>query len=96
LREDKVSLIDETLFEQFTIMLVVKFPDKESLSNLVNFESRKGICSFFPRVVKALTTFPKQDKEKFIFFVYSKDYPRTYVFLTFSLPAKSMRHNLEE
>ncbi len=45
-------------------------------------------------MVKALTTFPKQDKDKLIFFAYSNVCPLTPLFLIFSLPARSMKHNL--
>ncbi len=49
--------------EQLTIIEVLNFPDKESLSSLVSLESLKGIWSVFLRVTKALITFPKQDNE---------------------------------
>jgi hypothetical protein len=42
---------------------VKKFPVKESLRSRVNFESLKGICSALLRVVSALITFPKHERE---------------------------------
>ena len=66
-----------------TIIDVKKFPDNEFLSILVSLLSLNGIWSVFDRVVSALITLPKQDREKLIFFVYSKDYPVTPDLLTF-------------
>ena len=68
---------------QLTIKDVMNLPVKESFSNLVNFESLKGIWSDFFRVTKALMTFPKQDREKLIFLVSSKVSPLTPALLTF-------------
>lgn len=49
---------------------VMKLPVSESFSNLVNFESRKGMWSVLLLVVSALITFPRQEREVFIFLVY--------------------------
>ena len=61
--EEMVSFRKDYDEEQFTIIEVKKFPTKESFSNLVSLESRKGICVLLFLVVKALITFPRQDKE---------------------------------
>ncbi len=61
--------------EQLTMMEVIKLPVSESLSNLVNLESLKGIWSAFPLVVSALITLPRQESEVLIFFVSSNDSP---------------------
>ena len=90
--EDKLSYYVPYYDEQFTINDVLKRPDKESFSNLVNFESLKGIWSFFFLVTNALITFPKQDNEKLIFLVSSKAYRDTPALFIFSLPAKSIKH----
>ena len=80
---------------QLTIKDVINLLVKEYLSNRVSLESLKGIWSVFFLVTKALMTFPKQDREKFIFFVSSKAYPLTPALLTFSLPAKSIKQSFD-
>jgi len=65
LRDDIVYCLQEGNIEQVTITLVIEFPDNDSWSTRVNFESRKGIC-YCPRL-KAYIAFPKQDKDRFIF-----------------------------
>jgi hypothetical protein len=44
--------------------------DNESFKILVNFEFRYGICS--DPFVKECITFPRQERDKLIFFVYSR------------------------
>ena len=56
--------------EQLTMMDVMKLPVRESFSNLVSLESRKGMWSVLLRVVRALMTLPRQEREVFIFLVY--------------------------
>lgn len=46
-----------------TIIDVKKLPDRESFRILVNLESLNGMWSVLLLVVRALITFPKQDKE---------------------------------
>lgn len=79
--------------EQFTIIEVMKLPVKESFKIRVSLESRKGICYDLLRVVKAFMTFPRQEREQFIFLVYSKATPLVPDLQTFSLPAKSIKHS---
>ncbi len=74
------------------IIEVFVYPDNESLSILVSLEFLYGIWSEF--VVRACTTLPKHDKDKFIFLASYKVWPFTPLFLTFSDPAKSMKHSL--
>jgi hypothetical protein len=49
--------------EQLTMTEVMKLPVSESFKIRVSFESRKGICSDLLRVVRALITLPKQERE---------------------------------
>ena len=70
-----VSLMNCSEIEQFTIIEVMKLPVKESFSSLVNFESLNGIWSVLFLVVRALMTLPRQERDEFIFFVYSKASP---------------------
>lgn len=56
--------------EQLTMIDVMKLPVRESFSSLVSFESLKGIWSVLLRVVRALITLPRQEREVLIFFVY--------------------------
>jgi len=76
------------------MMEVIKLPVNESFKILVNLESLNGICYDLFRVVRALITFPRQEREVFIFFVSSKASPLVPDLHTFSLPAKSIRHSL--
>lgn len=73
-------------------MLVLHCPVNESLRILVSLELRYGICS--AELVSADTTLPKHDSDRFIFLVYSRLVPLTPLFLIFSLPARSIKHNL--
>ena len=63
----------------------------ESLRILVSFELRYGTWS--APVVSALTTFPRLERERLIFLVYSRVIPLTPLLRTFSLPARSMKHS---
>ena len=74
------------------IIDVLVYRAKESLRMRVNFELRYGIWS--EPLVKECTTLPKQDNDRFIFFVYSRVLPIALLFLTFSEPAKSMKQSL--
>lgn len=49
------------------IMTVLELPPNEFISNLVSLESQYGI-KLFPDLTNAEITFPKQTKEKFIFY----------------------------
>jgi len=61
--EDTVSWRNFYEDEQLTMIEVRKLPESESLSNLVNLEFRKGMCSVLLLVVRALITFPRQERE---------------------------------
>ena len=50
--------------------------------------------SFLLDEVKALITLPKHDNDLFIILASSNYYPVTFVFPTFSDPAKSTKNNL--
>lgn len=76
------------------MMDVMKLPVRESLRILVSLESRNGMWSDLLRVVRALMTLPRQEREVLIFLVYSKASPLAPDLHTFSLPAKSMRQSL--
>lgn len=78
--------------EQVVIMDVFVSVDNESFKILVNFEFRYGIWS--DPFVKECITFPRQERDKLIFFVYSRVWPLTPLFLTFYEPARSIKHNL--
>lgn len=92
-KEEIVYYLHEANIEQVTMTLVIEFPDKDYCRTLVSLESRKGTCSC-PRL-RAYIVFPRQDKDKLIFIAYYKPSPKTLVFDTFSLPAKSTRFNFD-
>ena len=74
-----------------TIIVVLQFPPRESLSNLVNFESQYGMWDLGFESVKAAITLPKHDKDWLIFFDSSNLLPVAPVTQTDSDPAKSTR-----
>ena len=88
-RVQRVSILQE---EHVVIMLVREKPFRESFRIRVNLEFLYGMCS--AELVKADTTFPRQESERFIFFAYQRVWPLTPLFLIFQLPARSMKHSL--
>lgn len=90
---EMVSDLSYLLREQVVMMEVQWLPHSESLRMRVSLESLYGICSEL--VVRLWITFPKQERERFIFLAYSRVSPVAPVLLTFSEPARSTRHSLD-
>ena len=84
-----VSSICEWCRLQFTIRVVLLLPPRDSLSNLVSFESLNGTWAAFLDI--ALITLPRQDKLELIFLVSSKAAPYALLLDTLSEPARSTR-----
>ncbi len=71
------------------IIAVLEFPDRESFSNQVSTELRKGTCSL--PLDSALMTSPRAAKERLMLFASVNRSPEAPVNDARSLPARSIR-----